>query len=382
MLQKYLSPILLLVGVLVITMVSGATFRRLHTPEAVPLGPGVTNSGMLSDYHAPLAGGPADTPVFYLQGDEPGGKMVILGGVHPNEIAGVLAATIVLENAVVEQGELIVVPRSNASGFTHNSPGQAVPSYVNIPTPWGERQFRYGDRLVNPLHQFPDPDTHVHYPSGSVGHGSEARNLTRNFPALPNGPLTQQIAWAITPLTDTNDADMLLDMHEARPMNPIVDALIAHERAVEVASFAILDLQMLDGVRLRLEPSPVALRGLTHREIGDATQAQSMMTETPNIAMDNLRGPTSEQLVLDGVDDFMARASRQRGLVYAEYDEEVGLPIDVRIARHVAAITRLIGAFTELNPDKPLIVSGIPSYADIMANGAGHYLLQPEVELQ
>lgn len=378
--KSYLTPTLLLIGVLIITLTSGMTFRRLHEPEPVPTGPGVTSIGQLSDYHAALAGGPAETPVFFLEGAEAGGKMVILGGVHPNEIAGVLAATIVLENAVVEQGELIILPRSNASGFTHNSPGQAVPSYINIPTPWGERQFRYGDRLVHPLHQFPDPDAHVHYQSGSVGHGSESRNLNRNFPGLPDGTLTEQIAWAITQMTDLNEADMLLDMHEARPMNPIVDALIAHESAREVASYAILDLQMLDGVRLRLEPSPVGLRGLTHREIGDATQAQSMLTETPNIAMDNLRGPTSEQLVLNGVDEFMERASQQRGLVYAEYDHEEGLPIDIRIARHVAAITRLINAFTELNPDKPLVVSGIPSYADIMANGAGHYLLEPEEE--
>ena len=184
--------------------------RRLHEPEPVPTGPGVTTIGQLSDFHAPLAGGPAETPVFFLEGEEAGGKMVILGGVHPNEIAGVLAATIVLENAVVEQGEVIIVPRSNASGFTHNSPGQAVPSYINIPTPWGERRFRYGDRLVHPLHQFPDPDAHVHYQSGSVGHGSEARNLNRNFPGLPNGSLTEQIAWAITQLTDLNGADMLL----------------------------------------------------------------------------------------------------------------------------------------------------------------------------
>ena len=378
MAPQVLRALALLVGVAAVCTASGIGFLKLHEKEPVPQGPGVTKAGMLSDYHPRLEGTPADTPVFFLEGEQEGGKMVLLGGTHPNEIAGVLAATIVLENAVVEQGELIIVPRSNASGFTHNSPGQAVPSYISIPTPWGERTFRYGDRLVNPLHQFPDPDAHVHNPSGSVGHGSESRNLNRNFPGDENGSLTEQVAWAITQLTDRNGADMLLDMHEARPMNPIVDALIAHERAREVASFAILDMQMLVGVNLRLEPSPVALRGLTHREIGDATQAQSMLTETPNIAMDYLRGPTSEQLVLDGQDDFMARASEQRGLVYAEYDHEAGLPIDVRIARHIAAINRLIGAFSELNPDRPLVVSGIPSYADIMENGAGHYLLEPE----
>lgn len=376
--SKGLFPTLLLAAVIVVVAITAMQFKELHTLEPVVLGPGVTASSHLSDYHPSLQGSPADTPVFTLGSEKDGGRMVLLGGVHPNEIAGVLAATLVLENAVVEQGELIIIPRSNASGFTHNAPGQAVPRYINIKTPWGSRAFRYGDRLVNPLHQFPDPDAHVHHPSGSVGHGSESRNLNRNFPGLANGSLTEQVAWAITQVADSTGADMLLDMHEARPMNPIVDAVIAHERAREVASFAILDMQMLDGVRMRLEPSPAGFRGLTHREIGDATQAQAMLAETPNVAMDYLRGPTSESLVLEGRDDFLARAARQRGLVYAEYDEEAGLPIDLRIARHIAVITRLIGAYSELNPENPIIVSGIPTYADILANGAGFYLHQPE----
>lgn len=372
-----IRAVALAVGVVAVTVVSGMSFNQLHATESVPVGPGVTGDTMLSEYNPRLEGKPSDTPVFHLEGEEPGGTMVLLGGVHPNEIAGVIAASIVLENAVVEQGELIIVPRSNASGFTHNAPGQAVPQYIHIATADGERSFRYGDRLANPLHQFPDPDAHIHVQSGSVGHGSEARNLNRNFPGVQNGTFIEQVAWAITELTDTSGADMLLDMHEARPMNPIVDALIVHEKAREVGSFAILDMQMLDGVRLRLEPSPAGFRGLTHREIGDATDAMTMLAETPNVAMDNLRGPTNEKLVLDGIDEFVGRAARHRGLIYAEYDEEKGLPIDVRVGRHIAVITRLIEAYSELNPDNPIVVNNLPSHADLIENGVGNYLLPP-----
>lgn len=373
-----IRAVLLLVVVIVIALISGMSFRRLHVAEPVPLGLGVTDEGKLSDYNPRLLHQPSDTPVFYLKGAKPGGTMILLGGVHSNEIAGVIAASIVLENAIVEAGQLIIIPRSNASGFTHNAPGQAVPQFINIPTAWGSRSFRYGDRLANPLHQFPDPDAHIHPQSGSVGHGSEARNLNRNFPGVQDGTLIEQVAWAITELTRENRADMLLDMHEARPMNPIVDALIVHERAREVGSFAILDMQMLDGVRLRLEPSPAGFRGLTHREIGDVTDAMTMLAETPNVAMDNLRGPTNERLVLDGIDEFVGRAARHRGLIYAEYDEEQGLPIDVRVGRHIAVVTRLIEAYTELNPDNPITISNLPSHADLVANGVGYYLLPAE----
>ena len=127
---------------------------------------------MLSATEPSLAGGPGDTPVFELAGDKPGGTMLILGGTHPQEIGGMLAAVLVIENVRVKQGRLIVVPQANRSGFTHTDPMEAYLHRFTIDTPAGPRWFRVGMRLTNPADQWPDPDVFVHSPSGErmVGH--------------------------------------------------------------------------------------------------------------------------------------------------------------------------------------------------------------------
>ena len=378
---RYLSSGLLLAGALTVALMSGRDFAAMHVRDPIVPGPGVTSQGRLSDYLPALQATPGDSGVYFLEGEEPGPTVLALGGVHPNEIAGVLAAIVFVENARVEQGRLIVVPRSNESAFTHSSPGQAAPRYVSIETPWGVRDFRYGDRLTNPLHQYPDPEVHVHYPTGSLGSGSEARNLNRNFPGRPEGTFTERIGYSITELIRQEEVQLVLDMHEARPMNPIVNAIAVHERAADIGALAVLDLELLDGVRMRLEHSPEGFRGVSQRELGDHTDSYAVLSETPNVAMDFIRGPTNEELVLSGRDEFMHLASQHRGLVYVNYDHETGLPIRDRVGRHVSAFLALVDALNELHAGEPVVIVDVPRYRELMENGIGHYLRNPDGEL-
>ncbi len=372
-----LVPTLILLAAIVIVALTGAEFRALYTRDPIVPGPGVTRQGWLSDYHAGLSGTPMETPVYFLEGRQPGGTILVLGGTHGNEIAGRLAAAILVENAVVEAGRVIVIPETNASALTHTAPNQGVPDYITIKTPWGERRFRHGDRLSNPLHQYPDPEAHIHYPSGSLGAGSEARNLNRVYPGRPDGTLTEQLAYAITELVRRERVDLVLDMHEARPMNPIVQALVVHERAMDVGAWTVMELQAFEGVSLRLEPSPVALRGLSHRELGDATPTMSTLAETPNIAMDYLRGPTDERLVIEGRDEFMAKAVGRPGLVYVNYEHEKGLHIDDRTGTHLSVFLGLAETLGSFYPDRAVVVRDVPRHADVVRNGVGAYLRQP-----
>ncbi len=96
--------------------------------------------------------------------------MLLLGGTHPQEIGGVMAAVLMVENARVKRGRLIVVPQANRSGFTHTDPMEAYLHRYEIATPAGPRWFRVGMRLTNPAHQWPDPDVFVHQPSARA-HG-------------------------------------------------------------------------------------------------------------------------------------------------------------------------------------------------------------------
>ena len=106
---------------LVVAFFAGRIFHAMQEAEPIVAGPGVTAQRMLSATEPSLAGGPGDTPVFELAG-APGGTMLLLGGTHPQEIGGAMAAILMVENARVKRGRLIVVPQANRSGFTHTDP--------------------------------------------------------------------------------------------------------------------------------------------------------------------------------------------------------------------------------------------------------------------
>jgi predicted deacylase len=360
------------IGALAVTVSSGAIFRSMHTAEPIVAGPGVTVERLLSALEPSAANSPGDTPVFELAGGEKGGTLMILGGTHPQEIAGMLAAVLMVENVRVKQGRIIVVPQANRSGFTHTDPMEAYLHSFEIATPAGPRWFRIGMRLTNPAHQWPDPDVFIHVPSGERMVGHEARNLNRNHPGRADGGLTSRVSHALTAIA--KDASMVLDLHEAQPEYPVINMMVAHENAFETAATAVGMLQARR-IPIGLSASPKNLHGLSHREFGDHTGAQAMLTESANPAMGRFRGRTSEQLVVEGRDTNYVRAARLKRLFVA-FDDK-GWPLKLRVARHLAAIEEILSAWNELNPETPIVVEDIPPYTDVIARGLGAYLRPP-----
>ena len=119
--------------------------------------------------------------------------------------------------------------------------------------------------------------------------GSETRNLNRAYPGRPDGTLTERIAFAITTLIERERVDLAIDLHEASPEYPVVNTIVAHQRAVDLAALASVNLQAI-GMTIGLETSPENLHGLSHREWGDATPALAVLMETTNPAQGRLRG--------------------------------------------------------------------------------------------
>ena len=351
---------------------SGWIFWSMREAEPIVAGPGVTAQRMLSATEPSLAGGSGDTPVFELAGPKPGGTMMILGGTHPQEIGGVLAAVLMIENVRVKQGRLIVVPQANRSGFTHTDPMEAYLHSFTIDTPAGPRWFRVGMRLTNPADQWPDPDVFVHSPSGERMVGHETRNLNRNHPGRPRGWLTARVSHALTALA--KEASLVLDLHEAQPEYPVINTMVAHEHAFETAATATAAMQARR-IPISLAASPKNLHGLSHREFGDYTNAEAVLTESPNPAMGRLRGRTGEDLVVDGHDANYVRAAKLKRL-FVSFDEQ-GWPLKTRVARNLAAIEELINAYNELHPEAPIEVENIPEYKEVIARGLGAFLQPP-----
>jgi len=360
------------VAAVAVAVASSWIFQAMHTPEPIVAGPGVTHQSMLSDLEPSIAGGNGDTPVFELAGEEPGGTIMILGGTHPPEIAGMMAAVLMVENARVTQGRVIVIPQANRSGFTHTDPLEGYAHSYTIDTPNGTRWFRVGMRLANPIAQWPDPSEFVHLPSTERMVGHESRNLNRNHPGLPTGTQTARVSHGLTAIART--ADVVFDLHEAQPENTLNNMIIAHENAFEVAAVASM-MMNATGVPVGLNASPKNLHGLSHREFGDHTNASAVLAETPNPAMGYFRGRLTDELIVEGRDANYMRAA-ELGRLYVPFDEE-GWPLRKRVARHLAAIRQIIDAYNEVHPETPIVVENIPEYDAVIERGLGAYLLPP-----
>lgn len=356
---------------LAVAFVAGKEFLKMREPEPIVKGEGVTSIQKLSDYLPSIKGTSGDSDVYVFKGEEDGGSTLVLGGTHGNEPSGLIGAILLVENAKVKKGTLYVIPRANGSGLTHNDPQEGSPQRYTIKTPFGERWFRFGSRATNPLDQWPDPDVYVHAASGQNLSGSETRNINRAYPGRADGTYTEKVAYAITELIKKNNINMTIDLHEASPEYPVINAIVSHERAMGIASQVAMNLEFED-IAISLEPSPVSLRGLTHRELGDYTDTYAVLMESANASQGRLRGKTDANLVLTGKDPRYEEAAKL-GRLYVPYDEN-GHPLEERVGRHLSGVMQFITVMGENEPDKEMIVEGVPIYADLMENGIGHYL--------
>ena len=167
------------------------------------------------------------------------------------------------------------------------------------------------------------------------------------------------------------DVKITVDLHEASPEYTTVNAIVAHQDAIELASWASMDMQM-EGMNISIEASPTNLHGLSHRELGDFTDTLATLMETANPSQGRLRGRTNADLVVKGVDKYYVRA-RKAGSVTVEFTE-AGIPLDERVARHICGIEQLCNAYNELGNQETIELGGLPSYQEILTNGIGRYL--------
>jgi hypothetical protein len=361
---------------LILFIFSGVSFyRSRNLKEPVVVGPSVTKVGKLSDYYSPIKGSINDCNVYILEGEEGGGTVFVMGGAHPEEPAARLAPWIFVENGIMKKGRLIVVLSSNRSGTTVTRPSGAYPPDFIIPTAWGGRKFRMGDRWSNPLDQWPDPEVYIHYPSGQNLAYVDIRNLNRCWPGRRNGTLTEKTCYAFMELIRKEKVDVFIDLHEAELQYPVISTIVSHESGLELATFVSMLLTDQEGFNMGMEYSPKNLHGLSHREVGDFSDAISLLFEAPEPFLDATRGKTTREQLLTGKDEFVVKAG-EHGLLFEKIDEN-GWPIDIRVGRHTSAVLQTLETWTEDHPDKPVVCRRVPRYMEVIENGIGHYLHDP-----
>jgi len=316
--------------------------------------------GWLSDYYPGLLGTPGDSKVYVFEGRRPGGTLFLGGGTHSNEIAGIMAAAVAIENLDVEAGRIIVVPNMNNSAVTHQDKEPSMPAYTSrgpswiaLDTPSGRRFFKYGSRATNAAHQgIPDPvGGYVHPDSREAPLAAwEFRNLNRAYPGRGDSGLTQKIAYAVMQLLIREKVDLAFDYHEADVGGRLANMMVANPKNIEIAAAALMDLDLDHGISFKLEPSNMEFRGLSHREWGAGTGAMAFLTETPNPAMSR-----------DAKDDV-------------DVINDPSNPLALRVATHVACTEAVVKNFNAAYPAKGIVFSGLPTYEQLCEKGVGAFL--------
>lgn len=296
------------------------------TPLELELQPGegVTRVLQLSEYFPPLRNTAADTPVFILEGSEEGPVVMVAGGVHPSEPAGMLAAVALLERAEVQQGRLIVIPYANPL---------AVPAdrTVTLVEDGEKRSFPHGNRrTLEHFHPNEDATEYVS-PAGRIMETVEGRNLNRVWPGNAEGTPTEQLAHAIVEMMRTEGVQIAFDLHETTfPVQSLVWTLAAteqYETILDAACERVNEVIRLDLIRPRPADTP---RGLSRTEWESATGAISFLTET-------------------------SRAG--------------ATPMEVRIGIQLELVRAVLLALAEEKPDMEMTFERYPGFEDILMNG-------------
>lgn len=364
-----------LLGLVIFVLAGISFYQGRNLKEPVVIGPGVTEVKRLSDYFEGIKGTINDCYIYIMEGEQPGATMFVMAGSHPEEPAGRLANWLFVENGVMEAGRLIVVISANRSGTTATRLSGAYPPDYTIETPWGGQKFKMGDRWGNPLDQWPDPEVYIHYPSKQNLAYVDIRNLNRTWPGRPDGTLTEKTCYAFMELIRNEKVDIFIDLHEAELQYPVISTIVTHERGQELATFVSMMLTDMEGFNMGTEFSPKNLHGLSHREVGDHSDAISLLFEAPEPFLDATRGRTTREQLLTGKDEFVVKAG-EHGLLFEKIDEN-GWPIDVRVGRHTSAILQTMESWSEENMDRALICRDVPRYAEVIEKTTGAFLKDP-----
>lgn len=393
---------LILAVACVIGAYAGSQFWTLrHFEEKVVLSDDLTEEKWLSDWVPSLKGTWMDSPVFIFDSGVPGGTVFLNGCPHPYEPASTLAAYVMMENLHVTKGKVIIVPRSNFSGSTDGMLGDAYPMFFHVDSPWGVSKFRIGDRYTNPLDQWPDPFTYIHYPSKQSQAYQDIRNLNRVYPGRPNGTLTERAGYAELEIMRKEHVDIAIDLHEAEILYPVTSTYVAPAKVLDRKHFeetgemvyvepekSALDVAMMAGLNLadqflmKSEASPNTLHGLSHREWADWSDALTFLMETPEIFIDKVTGPRTEALMTEGKDDFLQNVT-DKGLTYFPYDKSFGTPMWYRVGRHLTGALEILTWAGSFYPEMEIDVTW-PTFLDLKAleeagkDSVGQYLKNPD----
>ena len=166
------------------------------------------------------------------------------------------------------------------------------------------------------------------------------------------------VTYAAMELIRKNQVGLAVDLHGAETMFPVTNCIVAPEKAAKIATMVSMTVKAVEGFDNHVEPSPQNFRGLSHREIGDYSDALPFLLEAPIPFLDQPTGPKTVKLMLDGKDPFLLKLAESKKL-FVPYDEN-GWPLDKRVGQHASVLLELLRQYSKKFPEQAIRVSGLP----------------------
>ena len=185
----------------------------------------------------------------------------------------------------------------------------------------------------------------------------------------------ERVTFAAMELLRREKVDVAIDFHGAETMFSVTNCIVAPDKSSKIATLASMTVKAMEGFDSHVEPSPKNFRGLSHREIGDFSETMPFLLEAPIPFLDKPTGPKTVKIMLDGKDPFLLSLAKKKKL-FVPYDE-AGWPMDKRVGQHLSTALEILRQFTKKNAARPIVLSSVPRYAEVVKNGVGQYFHDP-----
>ena len=350
---------------LILVVFSGPSFyKSRHLKEPVVIGPGVTQVKKLSAYFPALRGTANDENIYILEGANKGGAVLILGGSHPEEPAARLTTWLLTENAKAGPGPRLRPQFGQPERDDRDPAERRLSGQLYHPDRMGRADVPDGrplgessgpmarSRSLYPLSDAPEPGLHGRPQPQPDLAGPGQRHAHREDVLRPDRSSSRRRG-SISSSTSTRPSSSI---RSSAPSSPIRRDWMSRPWP----PWSSRTRSSRWGWRNRRW----SCRGLSHREIGDHTDAVPLLFETPEPFLDATRGRTDEKLLLEGKDEFVVRAGK-RGLLFEKIDEK-GWPIDVRVGRHCSTILQVLAVWSQDHGDKAVVLTNLPKYAEVI----------------
>ncbi|NTV81292.1 MAG: hypothetical protein HGA24_07715 [Candidatus Aminicenantes bacterium] len=114
---------------------------------------------------------------------------------------------------------------------------------------------------------------------------------------------------------------------------------------------------------------------MSYRESGDHAETRPFLLEAPIPFLDQPTGPKTVEFLLDGKDPFLLSLSKKKKL-FVPYDEN-GWPLEKRVGQNLSVTLEIFRQFTKKTAARPIVLRGVPRYAEVVKAGVGRFLADP-----